>query len=219
MIYNLDSYDITLYNEFLENLKNHNIPFYEYVNIRDYRFYLETQDAPFILNYKEIQKSSRMFLVSKVKGVNSQDIYTYRRKKVSNTKDNLDLCYNDAYNYFLNKKSKYFYFIHIPNKEKSELLSKDLGRLYFFGNYFNSKYKIYLTDNQYTTQFIDSEYILVGGEDLIDLEVRLNYEVLLLKDRIKKFSQTPYRENGTTILPKYVDPFFKKTITTNQNSQ
>lgn len=213
MIYNLDSYDIKLYNEFLNNLKNHNIQFNEYVNSRDYKFYLETNEIPFILNYNELNNNSRMFLISKVQGVNTQDIYNYRRTKLSNSRENLKLCINDAYQYFLNKKSEYFYFIHIQNKEKAELLSKDIGRLYYFGTYLNNKYKIYLSNNQYLTNFIGIEDILAGSDDLFELEMNINYNIFRLQDRIKKFSQTPYRENGTTILPKYLHPFFKNTKT------
>ncbi|EAK6855260.1 hypothetical protein DAG40_08715, partial [Campylobacter coli] len=132
MIYNIDKYDIKLYNEFLNNLSKHNIDYTEYVCTRDNKFYLSTQLEPFILDYTLIQNVSKMFLVSKTKGVNSQDIYQYRRQKVTASKDNLKLCINDAYQYFidLNQKQKnsVFYFVNISNKERAEALSKQLGR-------------------------------------------------------------------------------------------
>lgn len=209
MIYNLDNYNIELYNEFLINLKKHNIEYNEYVNTKDYKFYLETSEYPFILNYSKIQNASNMFLISKVKSVNQQDDYKFLRKRISNSKDNLNLCINDAYDFFLNSKINYYYFIHIQNKEASELLSKQIGRLYYFGSYLNNRYKIYLTNNQYLTNFIKIDDILASDSNIFTAELQLNYEIFNLKDRLKKFSQTPYRENGKTVLPKYLADFFK----------
>lgn len=221
MIYNIDKYDIKLYNEFLNNLTKHNIDYTEYVCTRDNKFYLSTQLEPFILDYTPIQNASKMFLISKTKGVNNQDAYQYRRQKVAASKDNLKLCINDAYQYFidLNQKQKnsIFYFINIPNKERAEAISKQLGRLYYFGFYYN-KYRVYLTNNQYTTNYIDPENILVSSSDLFDAEMQLNYNIFRLQDRLKKFSQTPYRENGTTVLPKYIDPFFRTQVKVQTNS-
>lgn len=221
MIYNIDKYDIKLYNEFLSNLTKHNIDYSEYVCTRDNKFYLSTQLEPFILDYTLIQNASKMFLISKTKGVNNQDIYQYRRQKVTASKDNLKLCINDAYQYFidLNQKQKnsVFYFVNISNKERAEALSKQLGRLYYFGFYYN-KYRVYLTNNQYTTNYIDPENILVSSNDLFDAEMQLNYNIFRLNDRLKKFSQTPYRENGTTVLPKYIDPFFRTRVKVQTNS-
>lgn len=215
MIYNLDNYNIALYNEFLENANKKKIYYNEYVSVRDYRWYLETERDPFLLTYAKITGNAGMFLVSKTKGVNPQDIYTFRRMKIAKDKTNLDFCKNDAYNYF--GKSEYVYFINIQNRERAESLSKKIGRLYFMGFYMNTKYKVYLTDNQYVSHFVGIDDILSSGVSCFDAELQLNYEIFNLKDRLKKFSQTPYVENGKIVWPKYTDTFFKTNTNLNIN--
>lgn len=211
MLYNLDKYDIKLYNEFLNNLKNHNVNYNEFVSTKNYQFVLQTERYPEILDYYPLNKSQSLFLVAKVKAVIPTDEYLYRRKNLTNNKTNLNFCMNDAYNYFNDIKTEepYFYFINIQNKERAEKLSSEIGRIYYMGKYVNNRYSVFLTNNQYIGTIISIDDILASGSNLFEAELQLNYECFRLQDRLKKFSMTPYYENGKQFLPKTLHSFFK----------
>lgn len=220
MLYNLDKYNIKEYNQFLLNYKKHNVIYNEYVSTKNYQFVLETASYPEILDYTTLNKTQSIFLVSKVKAVVTQDENKLKRKNITNNASNLEYCKNDAYIYFSptsnslsnsssksTNKSVYFYFLNIPNKEQAQKLSKSIGRIYFLGKYL--RYSIYLTNNQYTAEFVNLDDILVGDSDIFNAEIKLNYEVFRLQTRLKKFSMTPYFEAGNLVLPKTTHNFFK----------
>lgn len=212
MLYNLDKYNIKEYNQFLLNYKKHNVIYNEYVSTKNYQFVLETASYPEILDYTTLNKTQSIFLVSKVKAVVTQDENKLKRKNITNNATNLEYCKNDAYIYFdpapkSKSSTSYYYFLNIPNKEQAQKLSKSIGRIYFLGKYL--RYSIYLTNNQYTAEFVNLDDILVGDSDIFNAEIKLNYEVFRLQTRLKKFSMTPYFEAGNLVLPKTTHNFFK----------
>ena len=199
MIYSTDKYyDINQYNDFINTLKERSINFNEFINTKNYQFYLETESDPFIIKYDLITKNQKLFLVSKVKELTSKDVQSLTRRNSHVGKSAIQLAYNDAYNDF---KDSTVYFIDIKSKDHVLELSKKLGKIYYFGKYFNNRYRIGLTNNSYVRNFVNLDDILSSGT-LIQAELNLNYEVFNHKDFLKKYSMTPYFENGSYFAPK-----------------
>jgi hypothetical protein len=195
-------------NDFLNNLKNKNINYNEFINTRDYKLYIETEYDASILNYNEISKIQKMFLISKVIPSLSIDEIKYNRfLSNSNNKELIKLGFNDVYYLYNNNSKETVYFINLRSKDNAQKLSKKLGKIYFFGKY--NKFYIGLTNNQYTQNIVPLEDILTSGS-LIKAEQSLNYEIFNLKYYLKKYSITPYFENGSFILTKGLNYFNDK---------
>lgn len=205
MIWTIDgNYTVEEYNKIIDTLIKKEIPFQEYISTKNYQFFIETELEPFVLDYKGIDPQFSYFLVSKTKWLQTPEKVKYTRRSEHNGKSALKLCYNDAYRFF---GDDYTYFIHLSNKERAKELSLKIGRLYYFGKYLNSRYFVFLTNNQYISQFVKTDDILASG-GVLDAEQQLYYQAFNRQDRLKKFSQTPYYEGGDYHRPKVLAPFF-----------
>lgn len=210
MIYTLDeNYTIEEYNKIVNTLYNKGIPFNEYISTKNYKFFIETELEPFCLDYREVNKSFSYFLVSKTKFLQESERVKYTRRNEHQGKNALKLAYNDA---FTELKDEYVYFFHLTNLQKAKLLSKEIGKIWYFGKYYNSRYFVFLSNNQYLTNFVKIDDILASG-DVLDAEMQLYYQAFQRQDRLKKFSYTPYFNNGDYFKPKILAKFFQNTNT------
>lgn len=113
-------------NDFLNNLKNKNILYNEFINTRDYKLYIETEYDASILNYNEISKTQKMFLISKVIPSLSIDEIKYNRfLSNSNNKELIKLGFNDVYYLYNNNSKETVYFINLRSKDNAQKLSKN----------------------------------------------------------------------------------------------
>ena len=205
MIWTIDGdYTIEEYNKVISALQNNYINYNEYISTKNYKFYIETQESPFCLNYTEIDPGLSYFLVSKTKYLQSQEAVRYTRRNEHNGKAALKLAYNDA---FKAVKDEYIYFFHLANKEKAKFLSNDIGKIWYFGKYVNNRYFVFMSSNQYIKKFVKLEDILASGSPL-EAEMQLYYQAFNKQDRLKKYSQTPAYLDGDYLRPKVLAPFF-----------
>ena len=205
MLWSIDkNYSIEFYNQILKTLQAKSIDYNEYISTKNYKFYIETQQDPFILEYETIDPQFAYFLVAKTKFLQSQDSVRYTRRNEHSGKSALKLAYNDV---FTEYKDSYVYFLHLPNTAKAKALSRDIGKLWYMGRYVNNRYKVYLTDNQYITRFVKIDDILSSGTPL-EAEMELYYSAFNRLDRLKKYSRTPYFVDGEYHRPKVLAKIF-----------
>lgn len=208
MIWSIDSnYTIEDYNKVLDALQENNIAYSEYISTRNYKFYIETQDAPFCLKYETIDAGFSYFLVSKTKYLQSQESLRYTRRSEHSGKAALKLAYNDAFNA---EKNNYVYFFHLSNREKAKELSREIGKIWYFGRYLNNRYFVFMSSNQYISKFVKLDDILSSGTPL-EAEMQLYYQAFNKQDRLKKYSQTPAYNDGVYLRPKILSPFFQNS--------
>lgn len=202
-------YDIIRYNESIEALKNNSIDFTEFVYIKPpYNWYIECNQVPIIMNYDLLKPTQRRFVVPKVKGLRPNEDYHLLRKNDS-VSGNLAKYVNnkplqDAYD------SDYAVFFKLKNNDEAISISKEYpGKIWFFGKYLNNRIRVFLATNNSILAFISRENILLeknadNGKELKEIgrfEAEFNYRVLLKKDFLKKYTETPYFENGVLIKP------------------
>lgn len=204
-----DYYDIKFYNETKEALKNNGIDFKEYISTKaPYQWYLETRDEPKFINYERTSRQYSRWLVNIVRPLRPNDAYIYeRRDSYTNTKAISHYAINDALETG-EKSGEGIFFTAM--KEEILSISKDYPRkMYFFGRYFNNKYKVFFADSLMVKNFLDPQNILVESKSfksVTELEVTLNYNVFKLKDRLEKLSETPYVVEGKYYPVKGINP-------------
>jgi hypothetical protein len=189
-------YNVEFYNECLQALKNNNVDFNEYISTKaPYYFYIEVEDKPLFINYDVAPKAAERWLVSLVKPLRSNDEYTYlRRDNIQRLEAVKHYSYTTPFKAIDSSKQG---VIFTATKEEVMRVSREYKRkIWFMGRYFNRKYVIFATDNLMIKNFIPSENILAEGSNPIDIETQINYKVFQGKDRLTKYSETPYVENG-----------------------
>lgn len=200
MIITIDPYyDVQFYNETLEALKNNKIQFKEFISTKPpYDFYLEVQNEPMFINYDKTSKEYSRWLVNIIKSLKPNDDYIYRRRESYTNKKAINhYAINDALKTVQTSGEGIFFN---ANKEEITRISKEYPRkIYYFGKYFKRKYRVFLADQLIIRNFLNPENVLVQSDSfkhVTELEVNLNYNIFLLKDRLEKLSETPYVQNG-----------------------
>lgn len=200
MIITIDPYyDVNFYNECKEALSNNGVQYKEYISTKPpYYYYFDVSNPPTFINYDVADKSYTRYLVNIVKPLKPNDAYIYMRRDAYS---NLKALNRYAINEPLDAAAKTGEGIFFA-AEKEEILriSNEYPRkIWFMGRYFNRKYKIFFADKLIIKNYINSENILVQGNDFsspTELEVKLNFNIFREKDRLEKLSSTPYVLNG-----------------------
>lgn len=193
-----DFYSVDFYNSCIEALKNNRVPFKQFISSKPpYKFYFEVEDAPTFINYEESSKTYSKYLINIVIALKPNDDYIYfRRPNIVNKKALLHYGVNDALRAGIESGEGVFF---TATKEEILKISKEYGRkIYYFGRYFNRKYKVFFTDSLMVKNFIRTEDVLAesGTGDVTQMELDLNFKIFKLQDRLVKISETPYIQNG-----------------------
>lgn len=196
-------YDLNFYNETLNALRNNNVKFTECISIKNpYNWYLgvDDNDLPKFINYDVASKSEEKFLIAKTRPCKpSDDVLLYRRHKGNTIAPYI---FNDAFSSI----GDYMCLFNLRNKEQGQELSKNIGRIYYLGKYYSNKYRLCLSTNPNVKNFVPLEDILMELDDaetkeILRLECDFNTKILFGKEKIQKFSITPYFENGIFEVP------------------
>ena len=204
-----DYYDVQFYNQTKEALKNNGIAFKEFISSKPpYRFYFEVQDAPIFINYDKVPKAYSKFLVSKIMALKPNDDYIYERRDAYPGKKGLNhYAINDALKSAKQTGEAIFFN---ATKEQILRISKEFPRkIYFFGRYFNRKYKIFFSDKLLIKNYINEKDILIESssfKNITELEAELNFVRFKMQDMLVKLSETPYVLNGKYHPPSSVRP-------------
>jgi len=191
-------YDVNQYNESLQALINNNIKYEEFILMKTpFNFYLRLEDKrlPTMINYEMINRSRWNYIVTKVKPLVPKDILKLYRfnKSLNSMKDYVN---NDAFSEAL--KSKRTIIFNYKNREQLLSLSKTYGKIYVLGKYVNNKYRLAMCFNpEIKNVIMPNELLLdIKEQKLGELELKINNTILKNKEKIIKYSMTPYFENG-----------------------
>lgn len=207
-------YDINFYNQCKQALKNNNVKFTEFVNIKQpYNWVFEVQEKPIMINYDEV--SSKKFLIPLVKPLRSNEQYLLYRRIDSQSKNGL-LKYIENEPLKEARLSDYACFFNLKSVQEGERISKQYpGKIWYLGRYFGGRYRICLVSNNAIKAFVSQDRILLEKNpkaDVGEFEQQLNYKVLLLKEQLNKYTETPYFLNGQYIRPKIENDEMSSTI-------
>lgn len=208
MFYTIDEYyDVNFYNQAKEALKNNNINFSEFLEIKNpYRWFFKLPDKvkPIMVNYDELSKNR--FLVRKVVALRPNEEYLLQRRNSSEGSNITRYIYNDAFE----DAKDYGIFFNIKNKEELLRISKEYpGKIYYLGKYYGNRFRVCLVNNPMIKNYINPDQILL--EKTPDMkepgrfEAEFNFKVLKQNDYIYKTIETIYAENGIIVRPKVFD--------------
>jgi len=193
-----DYYNVEFYNESKEALKNNFVQYDEFINIKDFKWYIKLDKEPIMVNYDKIASSNERWLVNKVKALKVNEEYTLIRRNDSNGRTSI-LKYIENKPLKEARKSEYAVFFNIKSKEQIEAITRDIPvKIYYFGKYYNNKFKIGLCTNAIIKNYLDMNDILVEktSDEPGRFESELNFKVFRMNDTLKKYTDTPYFKNG-----------------------
>jgi len=194
-------YSITFYNECKEALKNNKIEFKEYINIKPpFNWYFELEKEPIMVNYDKSTNSENRWMVNTVKPLRPNEEYILLRRENDNGPAAL-LKFIENEPLKESRKSEYSVFFTIRNREEAQQLSKDYpGKIWYFGKYYSNKYRVCLATNKMIKNFLDDNQILLeNNNDFKEpgrFESELNFKVFRETEKLVKFTETPYFEDG-----------------------
>lgn len=207
MLISIDKfYTEQFYNRCKEALKNNGIKFDEYIStVGSYKWYLDIPQKPIMVNYEICPASERRYLISKVKGLDFSDEYTYYRRADSIGHFVPKYCRNDAWS-SLDKNEAYLF--KVTSRKQLEDLTKAVPTsvIWYLGKYYGERYRLALTTSLAVRAFIPSENVLnekKADETPEAFEMRVNYETLSNKEKIQKYSKTPCFKDGKFEIPLY----------------
>lgn len=213
MFYTLDNYySVKFYNSTREALKNNQIQFKEFIEIKSpYQWFFKLADnlKPIMVNYDE--KEKYRFLVQKVQALRPNEEYLLQRREDDAGASIKKYIFNDAFR----DAEEYGILFNIKSKDELLSISKEFpGKIYYLGKYYDNKFKVCLCDNNMIKNYISPDQILLEKTPEMKepgrFEAEFNYRVLKLKDYIIKYTETIYALNGSLVRPKVFDTANKK---------
>lgn len=200
-------YSTQFYNECKEALKNNQVPYKEFVNIKaPYNWYFQVDQKPIMVNYDVATDSESKWMVNTVQPLRPNEEYLLlRRDNDIGAKAILRFVENEPLKQA--RTSNYAVFFTIKNRQEGEQLTKDYpGKVWFMGKYYNNKYRVCLAVHPVVKGFLDPGQILLEKtQDMQEpgrFEAELNWRVFRQNDYLIKFTETPYFENGKFVRPK-----------------
>lgn len=200
-----DYYDIDFYNDALMALEENGVQYSEHILFQNSsipKYCLNLPSAPLMVHYNSLLPEEEKYLVSKVIPIDANSsVELYRKHGDFGKGIRKEIYLNDA---FLSIEN-YAAFINISSKEEALKLSKDIPlKIWYLGKYFN-KYKVCLITSDYFIPALKESQILLEKTEkmsIVRFEQEFNFNVLHRKDRLIKYSKTPYFEGGIFYKPK-----------------
>lgn len=208
MFITIDSYyDPLFYNQCLSALENNGVSYNQafYVKGKVFEYCINVPYEPLIINYDVIPFEEERYIINHVIPLDINEIAIYQRR-IQDSKTNIrkELYLNDALMSI--NDTNYGLFLNLKNKEQAQELSKEVPvKLYYLGKYLNGRYKVFFSNSIYIESFINNKDILLKKENetIVQFEQRFNFKVLERKEKLIKYSKTPYFENGIYTKPQY----------------
>lgn len=200
-----DYYDIDFYNDALMALEENGVQYSEHILFQNSsipKYCLNLPSTPLMVHYNSLLPEEEKYLVSKVIPIDANSsVELYRKHGDFGKGIRKEIYLNDA---FLSIEN-YAAFINISSKEEALKLSKDIPlKIWYLGKYFN-KYKVCLITSDYFIPALKESQILLEKTEkmsIVRFEQEFNFSVLHRKDRLIKYSKTPYFESGIFYKPK-----------------
>jgi hypothetical protein len=197
-LFTIDPYiTIERYNESVTALQNNGHNYLEWIStLPPYNFYIDVKgEKPLMINFNEINKTEWQKCVSKTLPVKAGDYVILKRREAY--KQNIGVYINnDWLKIAKNKKSIVFNY---NNKEQLMKLSMDYGRIYPLGWYYGGSLKLAISFNPLIKNSMPMSAVMLEFNPHKQdgaLEVAINYKVLRQRDKIFKWMETPYFQDG-----------------------
>ena len=155
-------YSNQFYNECKESLKNNGIKFQEFINIKTpYDWYFQIDKEPIMVNYDKATDSESRWMIQKVIPLRPNEEYLLlRRDNDEGRKALLKFIENEPLK--LARESDYAVFFTVKNREEAENLTKDFpGKIWYFGKYYNNKYRVFLATHRSIRGFLNDDQVLL----------------------------------------------------------
>lgn len=207
MFVSIDTYyGVEFYKQCIEALKNNEVSFKEFISIKSpFKWWVKLDTAPIMVNYDIASKEEERFLINKVIPNRPNSEYLLlRRDDIS-----IDSLKRYTENEPFQKCRSTGLFFKVQNKAELLRISKDYPKkIWFIGKYYNNKYNVCMAEDSIIKNFLPPESVLLENtfKEYGRFEVEFNWKILLLKERIVKFTETPYALNGQYITPKVWAP-------------
>jgi len=194
-------YDIDTYNDIIQALNNNKIKYKEYISTKvPFSWYINTDELPKFINYDLANSNQQRFLVSKINPLRANEEYLLKRRNTDGSSIQAlnKFVYNDVFKNVINKYALCFRY---KSKEQLfELTRKIPSKIYLIGTYKNG-WKLGITYNKYVKAEITPDYIVQEKEakemnSFGEFEMMINYKGLKKKDKIEKYTETPYIYKG-----------------------
>lgn len=200
-------YDNEFYNECKEALKNNEVDFTEFLNIKSpYSWYFDIEQAPVMVNYDRATGSQLRWMVSLVQPLRPNEEYLLlRRNKDKGRKAMLRYIENEPLKSA--RTSDYAVFFTVKNREELESISSEYpDKIWYMGKYYNNKYRVCLATHEVVENFLREDQILLKkNKELSEpgrFESELNWKVFRGNDHLIKFTETPFFLKGKYNRPK-----------------
>ena len=200
-------YNTQFYNECKEALKNNQVEFKEFINIKPpYNWYFQVEQKPILVNFDLSTDAENRWMVGIIKALRANEQYLLlRRDNDVGVKALAKFIENEPLREA--RQSDYAIFFNIKNREEGEQLTKDYpGKIWFLGKYYNNKYKVCLATHPVVKGFLNPGQILLEKtqehNDPGRFEADLNFKIFRGNDSLTKFTETPYFLDGKYVRPK-----------------
>ena len=196
-------YDTKFYNSAIEAMKNNGVKFSEFISVKSpYRWVLKLEQPPVMVNF-DVVTETKWLVTRVIPNQVNQEYLVYRRsdghgKNIAKYINNLAL--TEA------SKSDFACFFSVKNSETVKELSKKLSsRIYYFGKYFNGRYKVCLTCDPNVLAYVNADQVLLekDSNEPGRFEADFNTKVLLKKEFLVKYYEVPYAESGIINIPTF----------------
>lgn len=197
-------YSVDLFNECKDSLDKNEGDRFIYMSIYPpFNWYFKVKHKPVLLKCDVCSSTQERYLVSCTVPVYSNEKVDLLRRGTNKGKFFSKFMMNDAYQ---DLKDSDFYVFNAQSRDFLEGITKlTKHKIWYFGRYFNKKYSVAMVKvDPMIKALIKSEdllYFRSKDTPLERFEADFNYKVLVLKDKILKFSRTPYFENGQYVIP------------------
>lgn len=192
-------YDVQFYNQTKVALANNDVDFMEFISTHSpYIWFLATEQKPIAINYDQVESGRVRYLVTKVKANSPSEEYRLFRRGGQKLGDMIHFIENEPLKEA--RTREYSCFFRVKNKQELLDISKVYpGKIYYFGKYFNNKYKVCLALSETILGFVDGSDVLISNKGLDkpgEMEAELNFKVFRKQDYLIKYMETPYALNG-----------------------
>jgi hypothetical protein len=199
-------YSENFYNSCKEALKNNGIKFREFISIiPPYNWYLDVPKAPIMVNFSICPTSEERYLVNIVRALEPSSEYRYYRRADGYRHFTPKYIKNDCWSSIDNVEA---WLVRIESRDQIQKWSliDPTAKVWYLGKYLGNRYRLAMITSEAIRMVIPREQILASkkaDQRTEHFEAEFNYRVLMLKDRIVKYSDTPFFRNGKFIVPSY----------------
>ena len=192
-------YPSSFYNECKQALKNNQVRFTELISTKPpYYFYFELDDKPLMVNYDELPEAEQRWLVTLVKPIYDYEEYLLTRRNEKGINVSLKFIENEPLREA--RQSRYACFFNIRNRAQITQFSRESEyRIWYLGAYYNNKIRLGLTCDPHIKDILSPDNVLLeksANSEIGRFESELNFNAFYRKDRLIKYTMTPYAYKG-----------------------